>query len=141
MANIRRSLTSAGIAFAMICGGTAVSALTAAPAQAATIDGIDADAVAHYSCATHTVYVAPFSMSPLNGDWPIWARAMVYDVETTQWTTGPWHEADGITDLTFTVGQPSGYALVTYAHFEGQWNFASDWVQITDDLDNAYPFC
>ncbi|MGI8613178.1 MAG: hypothetical protein ACR2KL_04430 [Nocardioidaceae bacterium] len=126
-----------------LLGSLGVLGVILAPSASADVDGIGTGAVADYSCSDHTVYVEPFSVTPLDGNWPIWSQAQVYDYATGQWITSGWIQADGITNLTFSVTSPYSSAYVTFAHDagNGDWHYDNQWVDITDDLDNAYPFC
>jgi hypothetical protein len=141
MVSIRRSVTATGSVLAALSVAAVVSTVAAAPAQAGTVDGIDVVTVADYSCSTDLVYVKPTSMTPLDGNWPIVAQASVYDRGTGQWVTSPWQTADGISDLELPVVQPDMSAWVTYAHFDVEWHYTSEWVSITPDLDNYDVFC
>jgi hypothetical protein len=141
MTSIRRSVTATCSALAALSVAAVVSTVAAAPAQAGTVDGIDVVTVANYSCSTDLVYVKATSMTPLDGNWPIAARASVYDSGTGQWVTSAWQTADGISDLELPVVQPDTSAWVTYAHFDVEWHYDSEWVPISQDLDNYSVFC
>ena len=115
----------------------------ASPAHAATLGDVSTVAVADYSCSSQTVTVYPSSNEPLDGNFSVYAYAQVYDFNLRRWITGDqWRPVDGITGLTFHVTAPYTYAKITYARLvNGVWNFASDWVTVTDDIDNSSVFC
>lgn len=147
---VRRALrwTVRRLVFVLLGVVAMVSVPSAAHAESdstVTIDGTDVVVAAHYSCATDSVEVRPTSITPLDGNWPVWMAGSVFDTRTQQWLHSPqWYQADGITALTFPVDtEPGPYAVVYYAvkNQSGQWDQTSTRVQIQDDLENSAVFC
>ena len=111
-----------------------------------TLDGIDIVAVANYSCGSKQVLVRPTTMTPVNGNYPIWMYGWVYDYGSGQWLHSPqWYSVDGITALAFNVaGTPYAYAYVQYAiqrRGTNNYDTTATYVPISQDIDNAPPFC
>jgi hypothetical protein len=134
------TLAARSVATLTTVAGLGVVAVSTAATASAEVDGIDTFALANYSCSDGTVYVLPESVTPLDGNWPIWASAKVYDTATGQTLTSGWIQADGITELTFSVTAPSTVAYVTFAHWadDGTWHVDNQTVDIRPDLDNGF---
>lgn len=132
-----RGLLAAG---ALTLGVIAAGAAVAPAANAADLGTVQTVAAASYSCSSHTVTVLPSSNEPLDGNFSAYAYAQVYDYNQG-WITEPqWSVVDGITSHVFyNINNPAPWAYVTYTKYvNGSWIQASDWVSISDDLDNAF---
>jgi hypothetical protein len=135
-----RTTATRAVAAVTAAAGLGLVGVGTASSASADVDGIGTFAVADYSCSDGTVYVLPESLTPLDGNWPIWASAKVYDTATGQTLTSGWIQADGITSLTFSVTSPSTVAYVTFAHWsdDGTWHLDNQMVDIRPDLDNGF---
>jgi hypothetical protein len=117
--------------------------LGAPAADAADLGDVSVVATGSYSCSSQTVQILPTTNEPLTGDFTMYAYASVWE-DGRGWVTGPWANVDGITTLMFydVTSQPSDWAQLTYArYYGGAWHYATDWIQLSSDLDNYGPFC
>jgi hypothetical protein len=137
---LRNLLVAVCIAFASLVAFGAV-----APAASASVNlGNDwALANGSYSCSSRTVQILPTASGALNGNYTVYAYAQVYDYNYGKWISEPWRVVDGITTHFFYgITNPYAYAYVNYAKIvNGKWMYKSEWITLSDDLDNSNTFC
>jgi hypothetical protein len=142
---VRTTFTTLLVRIATLALGTAGAvALFAAPAEAADLGSLSVVATGTYYCGSQTVEILPMSNEPVEGDYTVWAYASVWE-PGRGWVNGQqWTRVDGITNLVFygVTGEPGRSALLTYArYYDGGWHYAQEWIELSDALDNAAPFC
>ena len=130
--------------------GSFVGVASGAPvAQAATFGTTNVFANAIYNCANQTVRFGPLSSEPVGGPFTIYARGRVYDLDQAKWISEPtWTLVDPTPNSNWDyknwvsvsgVARLYQYAIVDYAKLiNGKWSYRSDWVEITEDLDNYF---
>jgi hypothetical protein len=140
---VRRCTGRRTTLIAILLGLLSTLILAAPAADAADLGGVSVVATGSYSCSSQTVQILPTTNEPLTGDYTVYAYASVWE-DGRGWVTGPWGNVDGITTLMFydVTSQPSDWAQLTYArYYDGAWHYATDWIQLSNDLDNFAPFC
>lgn len=115
-------------------------AMLATPASAAAVGGVSVGAVAEFESCPQTVGITPFSAENVGSNYTVWARASVYETGRG-WVTSAYYRVNGTTTITFygVNREPYAWAYLAYARYvNGAWRYATEYVRISDALDNGF---